>query len=98
MTGAVIGVGTTSIADRAEWRREQSERRTEVKGDLYAAYLAAGAKTWSDIRAAVIDSTDPWPERARQTELAYRDGGVYGLRFQITITAPPEIVASPIRR
>jgi len=93
VTGAVIGVGATSIADRAKWRREQSERRADVRRDLYAAYLAAVAKTWSDIRATVIDSTDPWPERARQAELAYRDGGVYELRYQIAITAPPEIVA-----
>ncbi|MDQ0994796.1 hypothetical protein [Streptomyces sp. V3I7] len=50
------------------------------------------AKTWSDIRAAVIDSTEPWPERARQAELAYRNGGVYELRYQMAITAPPAIV------
>lgn len=93
VTGAVIGVGATSIADRAKWRREQSERRTEVRRDLYAAYLAAVARTWNDIRAVVIDSTEPWPERARQAEVAYRNGGVYELRYQLAITAPPEIVA-----
>ncbi|MFE0256238.1 hypothetical protein [Streptomyces sp. NPDC059010] len=92
LTGAVIGVGATSIGDRAKWRREQSERRTDVKRELYAAYLAAVAKTWNDIRAAVIDSTEPWPERARQAEVAYRNGGVYELRYQMAITAPPEIV------
>lgn len=92
VTGAVIGVGATSIADRSKWRREQNERRTDVKRELYVAYLAAVAKTWNDIRAAVIDSTESWPERARQAELAYRNGGVYELRYQMAITAPPEIV------
>ncbi|MGW1563936.1 hypothetical protein ACWCQ1_46875 [Streptomyces sp. NPDC002144] len=50
------------------------------------------AKTWNDIRAAIIDSTEPWPERARQAEVGYRNGGVYEFRYQMAITAPPEIV------
>jgi hypothetical protein len=85
-------VGATSIAERTRWRREQNKHRSDVKRELYAAYLAAVAKAWNDIRAAVIDSTEPWPERARQAELAYRNGGVYELRYQMAITAPPEIV------
>ncbi|MFG2790067.1 hypothetical protein [Streptomyces sp. NPDC048419] len=93
VTGAVIGVGATSLSDRSRWRREQSERRTAVKRELYAAYLAAVARTWSEIRAVVLDGTEPWPERAHRAGEAYRNGRVYELRYQISITAPADIVA-----
>lgn len=92
VTGAVIGVGATSLADRSRWRREQAERQTAIKRELYAAYLAAVAKSWNEIRAAILDSDQPWPERARLASLSYRNGGVYELRYQMSITAPPEIV------
>ncbi|MFD8803340.1 hypothetical protein [Streptomyces atroolivaceus] len=93
VTGAVIGVGATWLADRSRWRREQGVLRTSVTRELYAAYLAAVARTWNEIHAVTINSTEPWPERARQAENAYRDGGMYELRYQISITAPPDIVA-----
>ncbi|CAM5292280.1 hypothetical protein ACWIGF_28265 [Streptomyces diastaticus] len=93
VTGALIGVGATSLADRSRWRREQATRQTAIKRELYAAYLAAVAQSWNEIRAAVIDSDDTWPERARLASLAYRNGGVYKLRYQISITAPPNLVA-----
>ena len=93
VTGAVIGVGATSLSDRSRWRREQSERRTAVKRELYAAYLAAVARTWSEIRAVVLSGAEPWPERAPRAGEAYRNGRVYELRYQISITAPPDIVA-----
>lgn len=93
VTGALIGVGATSLADRSRWRREQATRQTMIKRELYAAYLAAVAQSWNEIRAAVIDSDDAWPERARLASLAYRNGGVYELRYQVSITAPPNVVA-----
>lgn len=93
VTGAVIGVGATSLTERSRWRREQGAHQTAVKRELYAAYLAAVAQTWNEIYATVVDSDQPWPERARLAGLAYRNGGVYELRYQVAITAPPEIVA-----
>ncbi|MFI6247989.1 hypothetical protein [Streptomyces sp. NPDC051016] len=41
----------------------------------------------------VVNSAEPWPERAGLAGDAYRSGGVYELRYQISITAPPDIVA-----
>ncbi len=93
VTGAVIGVGATWLADRSRWSREQGVNRTNVRRELYAAYLAAVAQTWNEIHAATINSTEPWPERASQAAHAYRNGGMYELRYQVSITAPPEIVA-----
>ncbi|MGY3676570.1 hypothetical protein [Streptomyces sp. TE33382] len=93
VTGAVIGVGATSLADRSRWRREQAAGQTAIKRELYAAYLTAVAQAWNEIHAAVIDSDEAWPERARLASLAYRNGGVYELRYQMAITAPPELVA-----
>lgn len=93
VTGAVIGVGATSLADRSRWHREQEAHRTEVRRDLYAAYLAAVAAAWNEIRAAIIDSDEAWPDRARLASRAYRNNRVYELRYQMSITAPPNIVA-----
>jgi hypothetical protein len=92
VTGATIGVGATSLAERSRWRREQSARQTAIKRELYASYLAAAAQTWSEIRAAVIESDLPWPDRADLASRAFRNGNVYELRYQMAITAPPEIV------
>lgn len=93
VTGAVIGVGATSLADRSRWRREQLGRQTSIRRDLYSAYLAAVAQSWNEVRAAVVCSAEEWPERARLASLAYRNSRVYELRYQMSITAPPDIVA-----
>ncbi|MFB6638086.1 hypothetical protein ACFCYF_12565 [Streptomyces chartreusis] len=93
VVGAIIGVGATWLTDRSRWRREQSVRQTAIKRELYASYLAAVAQTWNEIRAAVIESDLPWPDRADLASRAFRNGNVYELRYQMAITAPPEIVA-----
>ncbi|MFI6659957.1 hypothetical protein ACIBL8_30990 [Streptomyces sp. NPDC050523] len=41
----------------------------------------------------VINGTEPWPERAHRAGEVYRNGRVYELRYQISITAPPDLVA-----
>ncbi|GAA2813891.1 hypothetical protein GCM10010441_43270 [Kitasatospora paracochleata] len=88
-----MAVGATSLADRSRWRREEALHRIAVKRELYAAFLAAVAQTWNEMHAAVLLSDQPWPERARQATLAYQNGRVYELRYQLSITAPPDIVA-----
>jgi hypothetical protein len=93
VTGAVIGVSATSLADRSRWHREQTARQTAIRRDLYAAYLAAVAQSWNEIRAAILYSDEAWPERARLASRAYRNSRVYELRYQMSITAPPNIVA-----
>nr|WP_285561247.1 hypothetical protein [Streptomyces hygroscopicus] len=39
--GAVIGVGSTLIADRLSWRRERAGQSFDVRRQLYAHYTAA---------------------------------------------------------
>ncbi|MFE5995228.1 hypothetical protein [Streptomyces sp. NPDC056453] len=41
MLGAVIGVGSTLIADRARWSRELTQRAKETRRELYGQFLTA---------------------------------------------------------
>ncbi|MFD7665660.1 hypothetical protein [Streptomyces sp. NPDC059788] len=90
--GAVVGVGSTLLADRVRWRREQDTRQKEVQRQLYGDYLAALERTRThlkDLRRLPELTPD---ERARQVRAAFREGGTYELAYRIAITAPHFVV------
>ncbi|MGH4033112.1 hypothetical protein ACQB60_29720 [Actinomycetota bacterium Odt1-20B] len=90
--GAVVGVGSTLIADRVRWKRDQSMRQQELKRQLYGEYLVALTRTRNQLKDLVRLPNLAAEERAQRAGDLYREGGAYEIRYQMAITAPKHIV------
>ncbi|MEU1890410.1 hypothetical protein [Streptomyces pristinaespiralis] len=87
--GAVIGVGSTLLADQVRWRRDTEDRDREALRSAYAQYLEALTAARDAIsQASLIDSGDE-PEVART---AFLDHGVYIQQYQLELIAPEQVV------
>jgi hypothetical protein len=95
--GAVVGVGSTVLAERSRWKREFATRELSVRRQLYGDYLAALSRTRNELRGLARSPSVPAEERARLAGETFRSGGAYELRYQMAITAP-EPVAAPSER
>src|SRR4051794_19402368 len=62
--GAAIGVISTSVADRARWRRNTSERDRELLGASFALYVEALAQAYDDVAHVSREADRPADERA----------------------------------
>ncbi|MFC7305800.1 hypothetical protein ACFQVC_16430 [Streptomyces monticola] len=90
--GAVVGVGSTLMADRVRWKRDRAARREDLKRELYGEYLAALTRTRNQLKDLVKARNFTPDERAHQAGELYREGGAYELRYQMSITAPEQVV------
>ncbi|WP_128553973.1 hypothetical protein [Streptomyces triticagri] len=90
--GAVVGVGSTMLADRARWKRDELTRQQELKRQLYGDYLVALTRTRNQLKDLVRQSNLTPDELAHRAGELYREGGAYELRYQMAITASQRIV------
>ncbi|MFJ9676824.1 hypothetical protein ACIRP2_02025 [Streptomyces sp. NPDC101194] len=84
--GALVGVGSTLIVDRLRWQRDQTARQRDIKRQLYGEYLAALMRTRNQLKD-IASSSLAAQDRALQAGEAFREGGAYELRYQMSITA-----------
>ncbi|QNP72670.1 hypothetical protein IAG44_26745 [Streptomyces roseirectus] len=90
VVGAVIATGAGALLERARWRRERSERSAGVRRVLYGEYLEQLSQARNVFRGLARSPDLPRAER----EQAARSGfaACYGLRYQMSITAPDQVV------
>lgn len=92
ITGAVIGVGATMLAERAQWRRSQTHHWSTVRREAYAAYLAALSDGSAALRRIVR-------ERAPDTDVgpalheALLAAGPWRTFHSLAMIGPPDVVA-----
>ncbi|MEU9012027.1 hypothetical protein AB0D12_20060 [Streptomyces sp. NPDC048479] len=89
--GAVIGVGSTLIADRLSWRRERAGQSLDVRRKLYGDYTAA----LSRMRTALNECAQadiPAQERPQRVRELFLAPGAYEIRHQLAIIAPQVVV------
>ncbi|WP_370113333.1 hypothetical protein [Streptacidiphilus sp. MAP12-33] len=85
--GAGIGITSTLLTDKVRWRRDHLDRRRESNRQLYAEYLAALWRTLDDIRDASRNVGLTGDERGRIARDAFKNGGAYALRYQVSVVA-----------
>jgi hypothetical protein len=90
--GAVIGIGSAFISDRARWRREQDRDRAGVRRELYSSYIAALTETHESMRAVSARDGLTAAQQADAIRAVFHDGGLYQLRYQIGVTADQEVL------
>jgi hypothetical protein len=89
--GALLGVGTTLIAERSRWQRETSAREQAVKQQLYAEYLGALSLTTHRLRDLKRTTGFTREERVRQAGEILGSTNAYHLRYQMLIIAPARL-------
>ncbi|MFJ8359300.1 hypothetical protein [Streptomyces sp. NPDC093984] len=94
LTGAVIGIAATLIADRNRWRREEARHALEVRREVYTEYVSALKAAGEEIRAVALG--DHMSESARDAAVreAFRGTGLYTASERLWLVGAPHVVAA----
>ncbi|HSK95949.1 MAG TPA: hypothetical protein VK891_04955 [Euzebyales bacterium] len=93
LVGAVVGVGSALVVDRARWRRERHQQRQQARQDAYVAYLAALHHANGAIRAISLGPDDAGTHGAT-TRAAFRSAGVVEAREHVILLAPESVAVA----
>ncbi|MEU6143037.1 hypothetical protein ABZ848_22045 [Streptomyces sp. NPDC047081] len=88
--GALIGVGSTLVADRARWRRDLSERNRQERREIYVGCLTRYRLAYEAMHAAAVThrGRDTLDAAVRE---AFRESGCDEVRESALICAPQEL-------
>lgn len=89
--GAILGVGTTLIAERSRWQRESTAREQAVKQQLYAEYIGALSLTTHRLRDLKRSIGLTREERIEQAGEFLGSANAYHLRYQMLLIAPARL-------
>ncbi|MFD8734094.1 hypothetical protein ACFV06_04155 [Streptomyces sp. NPDC059618] len=92
LAGAVIGVGSTVVADRTRWRREEAKDALRLRLDLYTQYTTTVKVLGETLRAL---AERPYPsdgERASALREAFRESGIAVASERMWLIAPQPVV------
>ncbi|MFF9510129.1 hypothetical protein ACF1BU_23555 [Streptomyces sp. NPDC014724] len=90
MSGAVIGVGSTLLADRLRWRRDAGERDREMLRSSYVQFLEALTQARDVISHASRASN---AAQLEQVQSALLEHGVHVKQYQLELLAPSHVVS-----
>jgi len=93
--GALVGVGSTLLADRSRWRREAAERARQERKDVYVACLTSFRQAQEAMRA--VATGDRQREAAAldaAVREAFRASGCNEARDSAAILVTPEMATS----
>jgi hypothetical protein len=92
LTGAVIGISATLIADRSRWRREETRHALEVRREVYTEFATALKAAGEEIRAVALG--DHMSESARDAAVreAFRSSGLYTAGERLWLVGPQQVV------
>lgn len=90
--GALVGVGSTLLADRARWRRDLADRTRQERKQIYVTVLTKYRLAYEAMHAAAVTGRDEAPS-ARETAVreAFRESGSDEARETALICAPQEM-------
>ncbi|MET7678975.1 hypothetical protein [Streptomyces sp. NPDC005423] len=90
VVGAVLGIGSTVVADRTRYRRDQANRAQDTLRDLYSGYLAALNDSSSSLRIIILRESDA-AARYQAALDVFRDAAVLTQRYGVALQAPPAV-------
>ncbi|MFJ8538765.1 hypothetical protein [Streptomyces sp. NPDC093591] len=92
--GALVGVGSTLLADRSRWRRDLSDRTRQERKQIYVTVLTKYRLAYEGMHAAAVtgrDRADGARETAAAVREAFRASGCDEARETALICAPQEM-------
>ncbi|MEU6283080.1 hypothetical protein [Streptomyces sp. NPDC047028] len=92
--GALVGVGSTLLADRVRWRRDDADRARRERRDIYVTCLTKYRLAYEDMHtAATVHRDGPHARRESAVREAFRASGCDEVRETALICAPEEMSA-----
>ncbi|MER5433187.1 hypothetical protein [Streptomyces sp. NPDC002588] len=88
--GALVGVGSTLLADRVRWRRDLAERTRQERKEIYVTCLTKYRQAYEDMYAAARHPPAGAGREAAVRE-AFRASGCDEVRESALICAPQEL-------
>ncbi|MFJ8633855.1 hypothetical protein [Streptomyces sp. NPDC093568] len=90
--GALVGVGSTLLADRVRWRRDLADRTRQERKQLYVTVLTKYRLAYEAMHTAAVTGRDQ-EDRAREAAVreAFRASGCDEARESALIGAPQEM-------
>ncbi|MFI0965945.1 hypothetical protein ACH4S8_31800 [Streptomyces sp. NPDC021080] len=92
LAGAVIGIGSTLIADRNRWKREDAKEGLRLRLDVYTQYTTTVKVLGETLRALAQREHASDDERALVLREAFRDSGMGIASERMWLTAPEPVV------
>lgn len=94
LSGAVIGIAATVIADRNRWRREENRHALEVRREAYTEYVTALKAAGEDIRAVALGDDMSGSAREAAVREAFRGTGLYPASERLWLVGPQHVVTA----
>ena len=91
LLGTIVGASVTLLADRARWRRDESQRRYEERRGSYVGFLAALHATSEALRV-VPTSAGASADRRPAAWAAFGSANVNAVREQLELLAPTPVL------
>ncbi|MFE2296767.1 hypothetical protein ACFXAW_01065 [Streptomyces sp. NPDC059445] len=92
LAGAAIGIGSTLIADRNRWKREDVKDGVRLRLDVYTQYTTTVKVLGETLRALAERQHASDEERALALREAFRDSGIAVASERMWLTAPEPVV------
>ncbi|MFE4698328.1 hypothetical protein ACFRIC_14785 [Streptomyces sp. NPDC056738] len=92
LAGAAIGIGSTLIADRNRWKREDVKDGVRLRLDVYTQYTTTVKVLGETLRALAERQHASDDERALALREAFRDSGIAVASERMWLTAPEPVV------
>jgi hypothetical protein len=92
LLGAVVGVGSALLVERAKWSREQTQRWQQARRETYVAYLTALHQANDAMRAVSLGEHAADIDREMAARAAFRSPGVTQTREHVILVAPEPVV------
>ncbi|MEU6192425.1 hypothetical protein [Streptomyces sp. NPDC047061] len=94
LTGAVIGIAATLIADRNRWRREELRHALEVRREVYTEFASALKAAGEEMRAVALGDHMSDSVRDAAVREAVRGSGLYTASERLWLVGMPQVVAA----
>lgn len=93
--GAIVGIGSTLLADRARWRRDSADQARQERKEIYVSCLTTFRQAHEAMRA--VATGDQQREAAAvdaAVREAFRESGCNEARETALICVPPSLAAT----
>ncbi|MEV8022937.1 hypothetical protein AB0O76_42945 [Streptomyces sp. NPDC086554] len=93
LLGAVVGVGSTLLADRARWGREVQSQAVERRRELYGEFLTALNLAQESLFAVAYGRHPAELSRDLAARAAFGNHQVYAVRERLALSGREQVVA-----
>lgn len=93
LTGTIVGITSTLIADRIRWHRDVNQNWMNIKRELYVSYVCALSDGSAALRKIMRESKNGEADLEFKLHNALLPTGAWRLLHNLAMIAPNEVIA-----